>query len=245
MSKLVEFAQRFRRFLGFAALVLLIGLAATTYLFSQGSFDQVLGGFSRLSSTQFVTIVYAVLGGLFVIVMTLIALAFVRTGTGPGRRGGVLFVYVHEDKTPTRGIAGTAVTLLLPEPKADTTDGTGTTKFVFGAEHVGREFLCGVRHTGYLEQSKKVTLKDGSRIMIGLKPDGVQLCETDILRVLDAKGGPMRRSALGKSAGGSADDVEAALQNLLRRDAIRMTASADPMIHKTTAPTANPQSGQR
>ena len=82
MNNLVQLARRFKGFLAFAALIFLGLIFLFNYLFSQGSFDQLLIGFENLSADQFLSIVYLALGLPFTITVLLIILSFAGTTKG-------------------------------------------------------------------------------------------------------------------------------------------------------------------
>jgi hypothetical protein len=172
MKKLIEFATRFKGFLGFAAFILLVLIFLATYLFSQGSFDQILAGFTTLSPTQFLSVVYLTLGLPFIIVVLLIILSFVRTAPR-GRRGGVIYVVVHELGDETRGIPAVEVRVAFPEPRVDHTDDRGGTLFTFPAEFVGREYSINASKAGYeTRKPKRIKIVDGLNVPLVLKRTG-------------------------------------------------------------------------
>ncbi len=172
MDNLISFARRFKGFLGFSALIFLGLIFLVNYLFSQGSFDQVLAGFGNLNSTQFLSVVYAALGLPFIIVLLLIILSYRSTSQENGQqpKSGLIYVIVHELEDQTKGIPDAEVRLMLPEPRSARTDLNGGTKFVFPSEVTNGTYYINASKAGYQSgKTQQVKITHGATVAIALK----------------------------------------------------------------------------
>jgi hypothetical protein len=113
IQPLIGWGKQFRGFLGIVAFILVIFLALITYLFSKGAFDQVLNGFGKLTSGQFLTVVYLVLGLPFIIIVLLIILSYRSTSSQAGSEEKAIHFYVSDSKTKLRLVDVTIQVSLL------------------------------------------------------------------------------------------------------------------------------------
>src|SRR6266567_832466 len=170
LQSLIEWGKRFRGFLGIVAFILVVFLALITYLFSQGSFNQVLGGFGKLTGEQFVTVVYLVLGLPFIVILLLIFLSFISTRPHTERGDLVVSIQVSDSKTMQR-LDGAVVHLSFHGAQMKTTDVKGEAVFFFPAIYKGEDYTAEVFKDGYQSNSIQEQLGRKTDIRLSLTPE--------------------------------------------------------------------------
>jgi hypothetical protein len=157
-TSLIRWAKRFQGFLGFAAFIILVLLAGVTYLFSQGSFDQLLSNFGRLAPGQFLSVVYLVLGLPFIIIILLIILGYRSARSQPTHLGeDIMYVQVYDSGTKAR-LAEITVYWNYRGSKEERTDKSGEARFAFPVAWRGETATIEVSGQGYETKSRKVKL---------------------------------------------------------------------------------------
>jgi hypothetical protein len=172
VGSLINFARRFKGFLAFITLIFLGLIFVIRHLFSQGSFDQILQGFAKLSPDQFIQVIYILLGILFFLTLLLVILGFISSIRDRKRpESGLLYVVVHEEGNRTKGVADVEVRLMLPEPRTTYTDDNGGARFAFPAEFAGMTFDIGASRDGYEPaRPQRVKMQHSNHITLSLKP---------------------------------------------------------------------------
>jgi hypothetical protein len=169
LQPLVEFARSFRGFLAFSAFLIVAAIMMATLLFSQGSFDQILANFERLTPEQFFTLAFAVLlltGGLG---LSLIALSY-RDVLRNSDDGYTLYVLVHEEGDPTRPISYARVALTLDDVNIQQTNERGGATFTFARKWQEQQCEINARHDNYeSREPMTIELRSAERIKIPLQ----------------------------------------------------------------------------
>ncbi len=163
MRPLIEWAKRFRGFLGIVAFFLVVFLSVIIYLFKQGSFDQVLSNFGKLTGSQFLIIVSITLGFFFIIAVLLIFLSYKSTRSPQvGQGEDVIYVQVY-DSVKKQRLGNAEVYWNLRGTKHETTNVNGEARFIFPSIYKGETCKIEAFKEGYQSKSAQVTL--------GKKPD--------------------------------------------------------------------------
>jgi len=163
MRPLIEWAKRFRGFLGIVAFFLVVLLSVIIYLFTQGSFDQVLSNFGKLTGSQFLILVCITLGLFFIVAVLLIFLSYKSTRPPQvGQGDDVIYVQVYDSVTKQR-LGGAEVYWNLRGTRNETTNANGEARFIFPSIYKGETCKIEAVKEGY--QSKF------AQVELGKKPD--------------------------------------------------------------------------
>ena len=167
LQPLIEWGKQFRGFLGIVAFILVVFLALITYLFSQGSFSQVLSGFGRLTGDQFLTVVYLVLGLPFIIILLLIILSFWHTRPQKEQEMSIFYVQVYDAGSKER-LAQTKVYWNHYGSTDKTTDIRGEAIFTYPTAHKGQKCKVEATKEGYQSKSKVIELGREANVQLYL-----------------------------------------------------------------------------
>src|SRR5260221_6633984 len=172
---LAERGKRFKGFLGIVAFILMILLAGITYLFKQGSLDQILTNFSKLTATQFLTVVYLALGLPFIIILLIIILSY-RSSNRPKVERGDIIVYIHvSDSGTKKRLADAEIHLSFHGTHVKTTDTRGDAIFTFPAIYKGETCTIDIFKEGYQNISVQEKLGKKPDVHYYLAPKDKQL----------------------------------------------------------------------
>lgn len=174
MQPLIEWGKRFKGFLGIVAFMLIVVLAIITYLFKQGSLDQVLAGFGKLTSDQFLTVIYLALGLPFIIIVLLILLSYRSTRPQQiGQKEMILYIQVSNSQTKRR-LIDAEVLMNFHGTNSKHTDEKGEVVFTFPEVYRGEMYTIEVFKENYLNKSIKGQLGKKPNVQLYLDPDRKQ-----------------------------------------------------------------------
>ncbi len=167
LAPLIEFAQKFRGFLALAAFLVLAGTFIFAFMFTQGSFDDLISNFEKLSSDQFFWVVLVAMGLVFGVNLLLILLSYQDVTSNDDRY--TLRVMVHDEEDETLPVNDATVTLLLDEAIPERTNERGGTSFRFSRKWQGQECQINARHDRYTPRAPlTVRLRPNERVLIPL-----------------------------------------------------------------------------
>lgn len=167
LAPLIEFAQKFRGFLALAAFLVLVSTFIFAFMFTQGSFDDLIGNFEKLTADQFLGVVLVAMGLIFAVNLLLIVLSYHDVTSNDERY--TLRVMVHDGDDETLPVGDAVVTLLLDEAVPERTNERGGASFRFSRKWQGQECQINARHDGYAPRTPMtVRLRSNERVLIPL-----------------------------------------------------------------------------
>lgn len=155
---LISWGKQHKGFAGFAALFLVILLAALFTWLSSSNASPLLA-----------TAGYIIIVAVFLLLVMLLVMVFIR-GATPAK--AVIYVVVHEEGNEGILIEDAKVTLLLPVPVSQLTQPNGGAVFVVQTPAwIGKLFSIRADKSGYASgESQKIKITDGRQIKLSLTP---------------------------------------------------------------------------
>jgi hypothetical protein len=150
-NKLVKIAGQMKGFLGFSAFVFLVITALFSWLFSAGSFDELVKNIKILDKTQFFLFVMTALVLVFLLIILLVVLSYRSKWLEPGikNQSFVIYIVVHELGDKTALIEDAEVTLALPEPVKKKTSEMGGANFTIPGPLLDQKVKISARKAGF------------------------------------------------------------------------------------------------
>lgn len=169
LDQLSALAGKFKGFLAIVAFMILAALVLFGYLFSAGSFDFLIQNFAIFTKDQFFVFVMAVGGGIFIISLLLIILAYRSTKptekTAELKTPDSIRIIVYKHGRRSDFVEGALVNL-APENKGSTqqkiSNAHGSVEFdIPTATHELKFYISASKENHQASEEKHITVKTG------------------------------------------------------------------------------------